>query len=258
MKQIITALLVLAIMLSACACGTSSAVKNAREAITAIGTVTLDSLNDIEYAEKLFNILTDNEKEKIDNRIDLVNAREEYEALVANQPEVKFNTALNSGDYVEAQNILNENPDIENFDELQDTIAYETMILACYNNVKPQIKSPENLTISEVRFAPSTGSYPLITFHCSGENGFGGYSTSYIAFSGKDLAVLAGCSSLNKSSLSSSELVSWAIVNTMWSSGTLVVPFDLNRINSVKNESSTKYQASLYTRSTMKNPVFAS
>ena len=76
-------LLVLSICLamSMCACGKSEATKSAEEAITSIGTVTLDSLEAIENAEKLYDILTDSEKEKVENRLILVEARETYEKL---------------------------------------------------------------------------------------------------------------------------------------------------------------------------------
>lgn len=60
----------------------SEAVKNTEDAINAIGTVTENSAEAIEKAEKLYGILTDEEKSKVSNRLTLVSAREEYDALV--------------------------------------------------------------------------------------------------------------------------------------------------------------------------------
>ena len=82
MKKAISLLLALAMCLSLCACGKSKAAQEAQDAIAAIGTVTLDSEEAILYAEKLYGILTDNEKESVENRLTLVDAREEYDRLV--------------------------------------------------------------------------------------------------------------------------------------------------------------------------------
>ena len=46
------------------------------------GEVTLESEEAIRYAEKLYGILTDKEKESIENRIVLADARETYDRLV--------------------------------------------------------------------------------------------------------------------------------------------------------------------------------
>ena len=67
--------------ISLCSCGKSKDVKAAEAAITEIGEVTLDSGPAIENAEKLYSILTDGEKSKVNNRMDLVNAREAFDEL---------------------------------------------------------------------------------------------------------------------------------------------------------------------------------
>lgn len=80
-KKIVLLLLCVCVTMSICACGKSEATKNAEEAIESIGTVTLESLEKIENAEKLYGILTDAEKEKVENRLLLVEARETYDKL---------------------------------------------------------------------------------------------------------------------------------------------------------------------------------
>ncbi len=67
--------------LNLCACGKSEAVKDAEAAINAIGTVSVDSGDALKNAEKLYGILTDGEKAKVENRLTLVDAQEDFEKL---------------------------------------------------------------------------------------------------------------------------------------------------------------------------------
>ena len=67
------------------ACGKSEMVKAAETAIADIGDVTLESEDSIKKAESIFNSLTDHEKEQVDNRIVLVDARNQYEKLLEEQ-----------------------------------------------------------------------------------------------------------------------------------------------------------------------------
>lgn len=83
MKKIICALLILTLCVTLYACGKSEAVVAAEEAISAIGTVTIDSGELIANAEKLYGILTDDEKSQVTNRITLADARETFDNLVA-------------------------------------------------------------------------------------------------------------------------------------------------------------------------------
>ena len=82
MKKSIVMVMVLWLCLTLVACGKNKTVKAVESAIDNIGKVSLDSVDEIETAERLFNILTENEKEKVDNRIVLVEARKEYDELV--------------------------------------------------------------------------------------------------------------------------------------------------------------------------------
>lgn len=78
MKKGISLVLVLVMCLSLCACGKSQAVKAAEEAITDIGEISIDSKDAIENAEKLYNALSDKEKEQVENYNTLVNAQKAY------------------------------------------------------------------------------------------------------------------------------------------------------------------------------------
>lgn len=82
MKKLTLIVAMLCMCLTLFSCGKNKTVKTVESAIDNIGEVSLDSIDEIETAERLFNILTENEKEKIDNRITLVEARKEYEELI--------------------------------------------------------------------------------------------------------------------------------------------------------------------------------
>lgn len=79
-KKLIALFLVAVMVFPLCGCG-NSAIKNAQTAISEIGEVTSDSGEAIANAEKLFSILTDSEKSKVKNRLELVEAREAYDAI---------------------------------------------------------------------------------------------------------------------------------------------------------------------------------
>lgn len=75
MKRIISLLLVLALCLPLCACGKSKAVSNVESLIGAIGEVTVDSEAALVEAEEAYKVLTEKEKEAVENYADLVSAR---------------------------------------------------------------------------------------------------------------------------------------------------------------------------------------
>ncbi len=76
---IIAALILWALCLTGC--GKSEAVTATEQAISAIGEVTVNSGDAIANAEKMYNILTDSEKEKVSNRLELVEAKDAFEKL---------------------------------------------------------------------------------------------------------------------------------------------------------------------------------
>ena len=85
MKKIVNIVLIFFALASFVACGKSEMVKAAETAITDIGQVTLESEDAIKTAESIFNGLTDHEKEQVDNRIELIEARNQYEKLIEEQ-----------------------------------------------------------------------------------------------------------------------------------------------------------------------------
>lgn len=84
MKKLIALLLAAALCLSLTACGgKSEAAQAADDLINAIGTVTLDSADKIEAAEKAVNALAAKDAEQVENTAALAQARKDYDALVA-------------------------------------------------------------------------------------------------------------------------------------------------------------------------------
>ena len=81
MKKRISAILVLALCVSLCGCGKSRLVQSVEEAISSLGKISLLSFEAIEEAEKMYDALSDEEKESVENISDLRDAREKYDFL---------------------------------------------------------------------------------------------------------------------------------------------------------------------------------
>lgn len=81
MKKRISAILVLALCVSLCGCGKSRQVQSVEEAISSLGKISLLSFEAIEEAEKMYDALSDEEKESVENISDLRDAREKYDFL---------------------------------------------------------------------------------------------------------------------------------------------------------------------------------
>lgn len=82
MKKLITAIAVLALCLSLCACGKSEAVKNVESMIDALGEVTSGSADAIEAIENAYNALAAEEQAKVSNYAAFVTARDHYYAQI--------------------------------------------------------------------------------------------------------------------------------------------------------------------------------
>lgn len=81
MKKIIALLLAVMMCITLCACGKSQAVKDVESVIKAIGEVTLESGEAIEKAERMYEYLTENEREQVENKGRLVEARYTYDKI---------------------------------------------------------------------------------------------------------------------------------------------------------------------------------
>ena len=141
MKRLLVILLVVSMMLMLCACIQSAAAKNVDEQILAIGTVTLDSKAAIDDALNSYTALTEKEKTTIKNLDILKEAQVSYiELLVESLKNIKLeerNTLLQAREYYESlsaeqkemtdcqlqlSEIENDFAALENFEELKRLI----------------------------------------------------------------------------------------------------------------------------------------
>ena len=81
MKRVIALMVLAAALLTLCACGKSKAVKQTEQLISAIGTVSIQSADAIEAAERALAALTDEEQKTVKNGEVLREARQAYEKL---------------------------------------------------------------------------------------------------------------------------------------------------------------------------------
>lgn len=86
MKKILSTLLVVVIVLSLCACGKAPEIVNVETLIDRIGTVTIESGEAISKAEKAYEELYAQYQEDVSNIDKLIQAREEFDLLVAYYP----------------------------------------------------------------------------------------------------------------------------------------------------------------------------
>lgn len=86
-KKAVSLILCVVFCFSLSACGKSDEVKAVEHAISSIGTVELDNEKAILAAEDMFDSLSDEEKEQVDNYDALTDARAEYNSLLIDRVE---------------------------------------------------------------------------------------------------------------------------------------------------------------------------
>lgn len=81
MRKIVALILAAIISLSLCSCGKSENVRAVEKAISDIGKVTIQSGEAIANAERLYNLLTEEEKDRVKNSQKLTDAIQSYEKI---------------------------------------------------------------------------------------------------------------------------------------------------------------------------------
>jgi len=150
MKKALSIILSLLLFMSLVSCdkNKSAAVIETENAISAIGNVSIDSKKAIEKAEKLYDILSDSEKEQVENRLRLVEAREKYDHLE------KINIASKALEMLEQVSSMCASAlgDIENVWELGlNETKKESSSTVFYS-----IASKTKFTVSEIKTAASS------------------------------------------------------------------------------------------------------
>ena len=165
----------------------------------------------------------------------------------------KVTLTMDTGNYVEALSLLNRNKRVANYSELYDLIKFESIVLECILNLKPLMKNPSSLQITRVDIYRNEREYPSIIIYSSGQNGFGGYSTSISTFSCTDLTHINSISSLDPDDLDSKDdsyLLDLAtivlITDLLDDNKKYNVDIDLNRINNCIQNSKPIIDNSVY------------
>lgn len=100
MKKLMVTLLSIVLIFSFSGCGKSQQVKDAESAINEIGNVSLESGRKIVAAERLYTQLSEKEREKVENRSKLFEARDTYDEYQQAYQQAENYTA--KGDYFDA------------------------------------------------------------------------------------------------------------------------------------------------------------
>ena len=153
--------------------------------------------------------------------------------------EDEVHALMDKGEYIKAQKLLNDYSALPSHDQLRDEIKYESFALACLYDLRPYMKNPNSLQANTIEFYKSTDGdpYPSVVICESGQNGFGGYSISYILFDSEDLTVYGSCDSLDEDSYDledDDDFLEWfvaSMINDL--TDQLPASFSLNRINSL-------------------------
>lgn len=125
----------------------------------------------------------------------------DYQALCDEGIEKAVTTMMNDGKYIDAYELLKNYPDAESYTALRNQMMAETVILQCAFNYRPLMKNPSSLQISEAELYVYGGTveadYPQVILHTSGQNGFGGYATSWSIYDAEDLEYVGSTSTLS-------------------------------------------------------------
>lgn len=163
---------------------------------------------------------------------------------------------MDEGDYAAASKMLKKVSEHPDFKELQEMITAESWIWTCINNLKPVMKNPRSLQINSVEiYEPydDGAEYPVIILCESGQNGFGGYATSYTVYDDEDLSLFGSTSSLSDPD-DFNEMLIVAIIEGYRKTTEIRYEYDLNRINKLLSDGvSVKTDLQTYELGSYKN-----
>lgn len=164
-----------------------------------------------------------------------------YQQII--KPEKTYQTAnrlLAESKYEEANAILSQITEYKDVASIQNQIKYETQAFACITNLKKVLKNPDSLKINEISFYTSTLPTPHCVMLFSGQNGFGGNTTSYALFSPKDHSLIGTCDTLETTKVDRddfNELITCAFINSINDESKRIGEVNLSRVNTaLKND----------------------
>lgn len=161
-----------------------------------------------------------------------------YDTLLAEiyaRVEDDIYTLMDDGEYIKAQELLLACGFLPNYEAIGSQIMYETFIIQCTFDLRPLMKNPSSLQINSVEFYNTGADYPAVVVNDSGQNGFGGYSNSYVLFDDDDLTYLGSVTTLDTDDLDdvADLLIAYLIISYRGNEDYAVndAVFDLARIN---------------------------
>ena len=146
----------------------------------------------------------------------------------------------NSGDYKSAYDTIKNVSPIEEFKTLKRNIYYETRLLEGINDLSKIMKNPNSMSLTDVVFSYIDGeeACPSIVAYVSGQNGFGGYTLTYVALDEDETTgkyeYTCSTTTLNIDDAdTTSEYYSILLINIYLDNSRIENAVNLNRINSL-------------------------
>ena len=119
---------------------------------------------------------------------------------------------LDEGQYVQAQRFLDSHSTVSNYTKLCDKIKYEALALYCASGAIKSLLNPSYFQLTKFYFYRSdSDNYPVTLFLMSGQNGYGGYASSWGICSQEDLSYLGSSSDVTDDS----DIIAY-VVNRIW------------------------------------------
>jgi len=151
---------------------------------------------------------------------------------------------VNEGKYSEALEMLTSYPTIDNYSNTHESIIFESLALNCIYELRSYFKNPNSMQVNSLTFYIFDGdALPSVVMKTSGQNGFGGYSSSYDLFTYDDTSheynYLGSVDSLNEDDLDDAgDQLTLLLIQTI-QLGKETGEIDISRINALLSNSIT-------------------
>lgn len=225
MKKVLSLILAVMLLLSLCACGTSENSENKQQ--------------DYETASRYMK------QGKYEEAIDAFNALGNYKDSKDMAKYCEAQSYCYIGDYRTAYDLLVQIPNVEGVKPLLREIFFETRLFEGLADLRTSLKNPDSLTVTSIQFTyyvasgGSNKNAPPCILTVSGQNGFGGYSTSYVLLTEGDnnngYICLGSCRSLTENTNSDSEALTAIMINLYLADNNTRIenPVNIDRVNNI-------------------------
>ncbi len=192
MKKKISIFVVFLLICILPACGKNSAVKDVEKRISTIGEIDENSGDKIAEIEKYYEALTENQKDQVENYVELVQAREDYDNLVLTDKiiseinefiEVEYPTQHQVDEIQSEYDQLSDEQKkkIGNYNDFvtaQELKPFEEQAVVAVKTLKSTLKNGNSLEVSRIRYKvgdlKNTAQPGYVLINYSATNSFGG------------------------------------------------------------------------------------